>query len=386
MRAVAVALLFVFALSALAACGEPAAREGGANADAAADDDVRGPWTYEVVWTSPVKVGGCAVGDADPDREGLEIVAVDIEGRVHVLYREGDGWGHVVAAETGGEKIQCAVGDLRGVFPGNTIAAVGMAEGTEDDGGAGAVVLVGKTAEGWRSQPLDDVFPALVHGVAIADVDPEVPGDELAVTGFDKTVALFAFEDGEPRGLARFPLHAPGKGLAARADTVLVAAAGPRFEWVTRRVAAEGSPSTASGWQLQEVATDLGRPARIDVTDDGRQVLLASDDGRLRWAVVEPGENPVPTRVVYAEDQKLRGAALGDFDPDRPGLELATAGYEGRVTVIVPGEGGTFEKHVVYRDDARLHHLAAGDLLPGVRGDELVTCGYSGRVAVVRRK
>jgi hypothetical protein len=103
-------------------------------------------------------------------------------------------------------------------------------------------------------------------------------------------------------------------------------------------------------------------------------VLFCGNDGVLRlW---QDGA----VRELYASTERLRGAVIADLDPSRPGIEYATAGYDGRV-VVVSEEDSTLTATVVGRDAERFHHLAVGDL-PGL-GTCLVACGYGGRVIVV---
>lgn len=376
------------------ACGDEAPPAGGSGSGGTPPADAGGegaagaasPWIAEIALAAPHKIGGCAVGDADPDRPGLEIVAVDIAGDVHLIYRDGDGWGHEVIARTGGEKIQCAIGPLDGVFEGSTIAVVGVAEGTEDDGGAGSLVLVGKGADGWEHRPFGEAYATLLHGVTIADVDPDVSGPELAVTGFDRKVWLYAFEDGQAELRTTMEIQGPGKALAGWPGILFVAQAGPWPQWIEVTGERESAGGSSFGYALKEVRGDWGPTARVAATPDGSQLLLAADDGRLWWRADDASVLPTSDRAVHEEPQKLRGAAIGDFDPTDEGLELATAGYAGKVTVLVPRGGGLLDAHVVYEDDKRLHHLAAGDVLPDAAGDELVACGYSGRIVVVRRR
>jgi hypothetical protein len=85
---------------------------------------------------------------------------------------------------------------------------------------------------------------------------------------------------------------------------------------------------------------------------------------------------------------------LADLFPDRAGLEAATAGYDGAVTVLVRGdsswlgmtldgrEDGARSAQVAAQDTERLHHLAAATLAG--RGTGLVACGYAGRLLFLR--
>jgi hypothetical protein len=112
--------------------------------------------------------------------------------------------------------------------------------------------------------------------------------------------------------------------------------------------------------------------ARVGGTRD--QLVVCDDDGQLSLLT------PDGLRALHAETQKLRGAVLADLDPASPGLEAATTGYSGRVT-LVRDPLGTPRATLLFTDRAGFHHAAAGEL-DGAPGLELVVCGMAGRVLV----
>ena len=85
--------------------------------------------------------------------------------------------------------------------------------------------------------------------------------------------------------------------------------------------------------------------------------------------------------VVHTEAEKLRGAALGDLDLGRDGIEAASVGY-GRNLLVHYRDAKGWLSQLIHSDDAPLHHLAVGELDAGSPGLELVTCGHSGRLIV----
>ena len=111
---------------------------------------------------------------------------------------------------------------------------------------------------------------------------------------------------------------------------------------------------------------------------DGERIVVGRNDGVL--TLVEGGSS----REIYSENDRLRGAVLAELDPDAPGLEAATAGYSGLITVLFEEPDGWRAEHV-FQDTDRFHHLAAGELDEGGLGLELVGCGYSGVVTMVKR-
>jgi hypothetical protein len=134
---------------------------------------------------------------------------------------------------------------------------------------------------------------------------------------------------------------------------------------------------TGTSWRREVL--DQAEAGQSRIGTDGRRLLVARDDGAL-GLIGEEGRTD-----IHQEGQKLRGAVLADLDPAAPGVEAATAGYEGTITVLYPS-GGKWRAETVFRDKGRFHHLVAGELLAAGKGPELAGCGYSRRLTVVARR
>tara|TARA_R110002072_G_scaffold30556_7_gene95395 strand:- start:938 stop:2032 length:1095 start_codon:yes stop_codon:yes gene_type:complete len=333
-------------------------------------------WRSQVVLEVPgTKLLGCAIGDADPQHFGNEIAVAAGNGLVYVVRHQDDTWHHEVAAALRGEPIQCAIGDVDRLHEGAEIVTVGMLRGDEDTGSGGAAMLLRRTDSGWEKVELLRTN-ALLHGVCIGDVDPTRVGIELAVAGADGEVHLVWQSGvgwaskiiGEVPGTAKSMTLGLGGLLVACDDGSLV-----RFRLRPR------------GWVRDVVSTGSSALARVGATFG--MAIWCANDGALR--LLREGYE----EVVLRSTDRLRGAVLADLDPSRTGLEGATAGYDGLISVIHGGpiawerlshHGGVahvFEITVVAADSDRLHHLAAGPLPQ--RGTALVACGYSGRVTCV---
>ncbi len=338
-------------------------------------------WWHEVAWEAGTKVGGCAVGDFDPAHPGAEIAVVAADGRVIAVRRDGNGWAHEVIATLPGEPIQCAIGDCRPDLPGNELVAVGALEGGEDDGGPGAFAVFARVNGSWQ-QVEQGTQPALIHAVAIGDADSSTPGDELVVAGFAREVSVSTMAKTATGALERVAVAGSGglllpgnaKGATVGQGGVVVACddgslmrAGP----------------AADGWAIETLAhwPDAGL-ARVAAHDGG--ILVCANDGVLRyWRRLGDGVATITDSPLKIQT-RLRGAVIADLAAEVDGFELASAGYDGVVYVIlVSGTMGNvlITHHAeVARDDDKLHHLAAGEL-PGL-GTCLVAVGYSGRVTV----
>ncbi len=300
-----------------------------------------------------MKLGGCAVGDLNPDVLGPEIAVVSEAGDVFVLTRRGGRWDADRIAKLPGEMIQCAIGDADASRDGDELAVVGMAEGTEESGGKGAVQLFWHTADGYgHEQVFED--SALVHGVCCDRGD-------LYIAGFSRQGMRFVHtDDGWQHEVIA---ELPGAGKAAVTTQFGVAFACTDGSVVLSRL-------IDRKWDAAVVdKRDAGR-ARLGT--DGARVLVADDDGTLSL-IGRDGSD-----LVYKTAQKLRGAVLAELDPRGEGLEAATAGYDHQV-VLVRRIGGTWEPRVIYVDDGRLHSLAAGDLdpAPGLEPRDLRLLGQA---------
>jgi hypothetical protein len=314
------------------------------------------------------KLGGCACGDLLPGA-GDEVAVVAESGRLRILQREGDGWRVHEVGRTSGESIQVAVGDL---WPGEgeELVAVGMAAGRESDGGPGAVFVSGfdRSRGEFRTVPVwQDT--ALLHAVAVAELDGDHPGAEVLVGGFSSRLTLLRFRaDGSAAAEAVGETPAPAKGMVAHRGGVAIACLDGSLCFL------EPGPAGFTVRVLHRAPVGLARLA-----SDGESLLAAADDGSLLLVRGEVAES------VHRESLKLRGAVWSDLDPASPGLEAATAGYGGAITLLRAVRNQGFVAEPLFRGGEPLHHLCAGDVDPAP-GEELVAVGLAGQVWLVRRR
>lgn len=369
--------------------------------DPASSSEWTTEWRTEIAMTAPGKLGGCAVGDFDPQSPGHEIAAVSITGEVFLVRRSEQGWEHEVIATAPGELIQCVAGDVYPSRPGDELLVFGMAEGTEDDGGRGAAFLVVHTDQGWRLEKvLDD--DALIHGGCILAPRERGPA-RLLLAGYGlKLFVLDHLEEGGWNSHAALTLDSPAKNIVEiyGGSAVIACADGKLLH-----VAPIPDPET---WMSNVIDEAPAGQARLGAS--GLVVIAARDDGVL--AIVDPvGGQGFENHEIYREAQKLRGAVLADVNPYAEGEEAATVGYEGNLVVLcsprkssqpvvppTPADQGAIVRcfaenwrpwtnegyvpHVLYTDTQRLHHLACGELIEESAGPELVACGYSGKLIV----
>jgi hypothetical protein len=328
------------------------------------NDGGGGTWKATVVLEAPDKLSGCAIGDLDPRRPGNEIAAVCGNGEVYVVHRDGDAWKKEVVAHTPGEPIQCAVGDTDPAREGAELVVVGMAAGTEDSGGAGAAHLIWWDGHGWKRKLLFE-DTALIHGVCIGDLDAARAGQEILLVGFSNRATMLFREEGAWISETAADLGSAGKTAVPYRGGAAVACNAGTVVHVRK---------TGGRWSSEVL--DRAEAGQSRIGTDGRRLLVARDDGALGLIGTEGRTD------IHKEGQKLRGAVLADLDPGAAGIEAATAGYEGTITVLYP-EDDAWRAEIVFRDTGRFHHLVAGELLTAGEGPELAGCGYSRRLTVV---
>lgn len=323
------------------------------------------PWTTDVVAELGRKLGGCAVGDVDERHAGAEIVAVDVDGRVYVAHRDASGaWHDEVAVQLTGEAIQCAIGDVLPAHDGLEIVTVGKLEGDEDSPGPGAVHVVHRSGEGWVARRVFD-DDALVHAI---DIVPGDDGDAVLVAGYTDIAYL---------------LRADGDAMTSEALADVGGDAKAAL-WIDDDRMAVGCATGAlvllerdgDAWTTRTIHQAPSSQARLARGPDG-SVLACRNDGALALVTTD-GD----VATLHRESGRLRGAVAADLEPEREGLELATTGYSGNITLLRRGDDG-WQTETIPADDDRLHHLAVGEV-DGL-GPVLVACGYGGRLVVAHR-
>ncbi len=354
---------------ALGCSNGPPATPGGGGATTAAPEVTNPTWRSEVLLDTGSKLSGVVVADFVPSSTGNELLAVGTDHRWHLCRAGESGWSSEAIAQTPGEMIQIAAGDiwLRGDGTAEAVA-VGVAAGNEDDPGAkGAAVLLRRNDDdsAWITEQIFE-DSALLHGVAIV-------GEHVWVTGYSRRVhRLTRTAEGAWVALTA-DLPGPGRSIAPSAlgGSVIVACKDGSLVLVR----AEGDTLKVTG--LDKRNSGRARVGTAGTTGPGATVVC-DDDGT--FTLRGSGEST----VLYKADQKLRGAVVADLDPDSPGWEAATAGYDGTMRLFRQGPGGWIGT-IVATDSDRFHHLTSGTLA-GWTGIVLVGVNYSGRVTVAGRK
>ena len=338
------------------------------------------PWQTQIVLEHPnAKFGGCGVGDLLTEHQGAEIAVTAADGSVYVIHRDGGVYGHELAWRAPGEIVQCTVGDADPTRPGSELVGVGMAEGDEDSGGNGAVYLLYAQASDqgghtWHSEVIH-TEGSLVHGVTIVDGAVWTAGFDAKLRRIYRTANGWATDPAVECTL-------PGAGKAVLAlDSQRIAVA------CTDGSVVLATPNRGR-WSLRVLHRRQPISGRARLATDGSRVVVADDDGSLY--LLRPREKgPRHAELLYKDDKKLRGAVIADLEPSRDGLEIATAGYSGRLTLLTEPRTGRADRGAwdfmhLHEDESPLHHLLAAEI-DGNPGLDLVSCGFAGKVYVLSR-
>lgn len=329
-------------------------------------------------------------------------------------------WEPLVCYEARGaiERIRCGRVDAREALP----QAVGVDQ-------AGDAVLVRFGAGAPRSEVLYRNGTELT-GLAIGEADPDVPGAEIYVGGFEQDA------QGQEHGghvMQLVPGRAPREVWRGGAYVHSIEIAGPRRLLVStyageiRLVELGGAERLL--WS-DAPGADVERPKikdaglLVDPAGGARhEALVAFKTGRLLWIDLA---HPESARVVHEEagglsrvtpdaaggayvtgyfgrvlhfrrtgsewrfevldqegtDSGLRGAVLGRFPAAGQTAPLALFGFHRLVRALVP-RAGVLDPVTLFVDLDRGHAIEAADLVPGNGADELLVGGYSRRVTLL---
>jgi hypothetical protein len=126
---------------------------------------------HEVIYVGNDRMKIAAIADALPQHDGLEVVVSGSDGNVLALWEDSSGWQHQVIYSDRAGQSRVACGE-----PGVLIG-----------GDEGKVTLAAYQHDRWTTEFLARES-GKIRGVAIADIDAEVPGAELYACGYSRNV------------------------------------------------------------------------------------------------------------------------------------------------------------------------------------------------------
>jgi hypothetical protein len=195
----------------------------------------------------------------------------------------------------------------------------------------------------WTSQILLESEHGM-GGAAIGDLDPESPGNEVAVVNGAGEVWMVRYAG---NGWRPQRIH---KG----AGELIMCAIGdsdPRY----------------GGNELIGVGMVSGQESR---TGPGQVVMIRNDAGK--WIATQ----------VFQDDHMIHGVAIGDVSSRYDGNEIVACGFNHRVTLLA-FDGRQWQPEVIYVANDRMKIGAIADVLPERDGLEVVVSGSDGNAVVL---
>lgn len=306
-----------------------------------------------------------------------EIVGIDDLGRCHVCWSYSGKWTAVTTIADGTWLGGLALADVDPRVPG--------AELYTGSRGGNLYEVVAYRDSRLDHRRIGSVGAREVHTIVAGELDPRVAGEELLV--FTSPGGLFR---ARPRddGLDGFEVELleelPGR---IRDAAVLPADARGRREILTvgrdgtlrSLVLAEEGPVWST---IHERPMGIGRIAVGRSDPSETRVYTACDDGLVFRHERKGGE--WRTEPIYVGAQGLRGLAAGRFDADPEVETVAVFGYGSRVELL-RRRGERWEAETIFVDRDKGHWLARAEVDGRNGTDELVATGYSGRIVLLSR-
>jgi hypothetical protein len=134
----------------------------------------QGGWRHETIYVGNNRMKIALVGDVLPQRDGVEVIVCGSDGNVVALWEGPLGWHHEVV-------FTDPVGQSR-IAVGHNSVLIG--------GDRGKVTLALRRGGHWTTEFIAR-DSGKIRGVAIADIDPAQPGDELYACGYSRHVRQF---------------------------------------------------------------------------------------------------------------------------------------------------------------------------------------------------
>ncbi len=284
-------------------------------------------------------------------------------------------------------------------------------------------------AEPWKCQILMQSEHGM-GGAAIGDLDPESPGNEVAVVNDAGEVWLVRRVNGEWK---------PERIYAGKGELIMCAigdvdSGHPGNELVG--VGMVEGPESREGpgqvvmiwkdgdtWSSRAIFQDDHMIHGVAVGDvsarhEGNEVIAAGFNHRVQ--LLHQNGTTWEHETIYVANDRLKIAMAADIISERPGLEVVVTGSDGRPQVLWEGtlgwhhqtiyvdrlgqsrvaagkggiliggdggkvtlanhKGGRWEADLLGRDTAKIRGVVLGDVDPTSPGEEAYACGYSGNV------
>jgi len=287
-----------------------------------------GYFTTEVIKeTNGALTGGVDSGDADNDGE-MELVVGSWSHEIYIIeYNESLGrWDSWISYTDDLDLLECHIADV-------------------DKDGLNEVLtggysrrLISVSIQGKESTNSTIYqFNNDIWDIKVGDLIPSIPGNEIAVAHWQDFVSVI-YRDGQSWGRYNLSTHGPVTTL------------------------------------------EIGE---FDSNHSGVELLSGSEEGYMEEFYWHNGS--FKTRIVYLDDRGLRNVDIGDFCSYRPGNELIGVSFSmnaGNATMVY-GSGDSWTSQFLYNSSKGLEALAVGDFNPEHPGVEALFAGYSNTATMI---
>ena len=344
-------------------------------------------WGAEIAFQGTAAIDGLAIGEVDPDHDGVEMVSSDRNNEVRITkyLSESDSYSSESIWTAGGQQLTPAIGDLRTDIPGNEIMVVGLSSGTEDvDPGDGTATVLNYDGGTWNAERAFTEEDYLIHGCDIGDLDPNIEGLEAVAVTFGWNAYLIWYDYDADEWKNDLIFHDSGNVRKVVIADIIEDHPGNEMVTVSKGGNVTIAYGTVGNWTTEVVYSGdpLARVCVGDVDPDpGLEIYSGSDTFKV-FAHKYDGTEWV-TQEVFQDTDKFRGVWVGDVDPEIEGPELYAYGYSRKLTKITGSFNTGWNNETVYIDSARGHEIRIGEVIPDNVGPEIAIVGYSKAITVI---
>lgn len=334
-------------------------------------------WNHSILWESKEKIQGVTLGDADPDRKGVEGVAVSLSGAVGIGGLSGSvTWSEVIHRHS--DKLNTAlVADLDPRLPGNELYLGG------GDGGTGGEVLQAHKKGGtWNVRSIwkGDGF---VHAFGVLPPAKNGEAPELIIPTYSGKVMGLLPSEGDrwnERLLHQEPLEGDSSRFLLK-DLVVGRIGGMdgRYIFVVSKAGRGVLIDADHLGSAQVLHVEKGGIARVDMDANGTVYGACNSGNVLKFSHDGSGWH---IDTLYRDINELRGVGCGRFPTRAGGAPVAIFGYSGFVRALFPEVIG-WDSHTLFRDIEKAHSLDVADVIADNTSDEILIGGYSGRMILL---
>ena len=333
-------------------------------------------WTSVVLWDSGEKIQGVTLGDIDGERPGIEGIAVTMSGIVGIggIGKSGV-WSNVLYRHSA--KLNTAlVADLDPDLPGNELYVGGGGSSSP-----GEILQIHRNGNRWDVKSVWE-GDGFVHSLAVLPPRNSGSPSLVFVTYAGKIIELTSKST---KGWKSQVLHT--ESLSADSNRLLLKdiVAGRingrdgRFVLACSKAGNGILVNADEPGSGKTIHSEEGGIARVNMDADGRIFCACNHGNVLR---LQYHDNHWTTDTLYRSLDELRGVGCGSFATPAGTAPIAIYGYDAFVRMLFDNGTG-WDTYTVWRDSDRAHSLSIGDVIPGNGSDEVLAGGYSGKLTLL---